>query len=129
MAFLGVEPVSFGVTLAEDLCDLGGGGIRLKATVIGEVGRASFELYPVICLTTEKKHGNPSQGNRAATGPLIARLGCLEGQPRLACCTSVHLDYPGDFSQPSVGTGASRVAVLRGSPHQLTSSRNSRSML
>jgi hypothetical protein len=37
--------------------------------------------------------------------------------------------YPGDFSQPAVGTSAFRVAVLRGSPHQLTSSWNSQSML
>jgi hypothetical protein len=51
----------------------------------------------------------------------------FEGLPRLACWTSDHTGYQGDFSQPSVGTGAFRVAVLRGSPHQLTSSQNSRS--
>jgi hypothetical protein len=41
------------------------------------------------------------------------------GSPRL----------PGGFSQPSVGASDFRVAGLRGSPHHLTSSGNSRSLL
>jgi hypothetical protein len=36
-----------------------GGSLRLKTSVIGEAGRAPFELYPGICLTTEEKHGKP----------------------------------------------------------------------
>jgi hypothetical protein len=60
MAFLGVEPRSVEVALAEGLCDLGKGeSLFLKASVIGEAGRAPFELYPDICLTTEEKHGKP----------------------------------------------------------------------
>jgi hypothetical protein len=47
MALLGVEPRSAGVALAEGLCDSGGGGsLRLQASVIGEAGRAPFEIYP-----------------------------------------------------------------------------------
>jgi hypothetical protein len=38
----------------------------------------------------------------------------LEGQPRLAFCTSVHPSYSGNISDPSVGTSAFQVAVLRG---------------
>jgi hypothetical protein len=64
--------------------------------------------------------GVRGQGSRAARGLLVAptRLS-FEGLPRLACWTSNHPGLPGDFSRPSVGTGAFRVAVLRGSPHQL----------
>jgi hypothetical protein len=29
----------------------------------GLVGRAPFELYPGICLTTEEKHGQPQSGS------------------------------------------------------------------
>jgi hypothetical protein len=63
-AFPGVEPSCVGVALAEDLCDLGEGGksLRLKASVIGEAGRAPFELYPGICLATEEKHEKPQSG-------------------------------------------------------------------
>jgi hypothetical protein len=60
-AFLGVEPRSVGVDLAEGLCDWGRESLRLKASVIGEAGRAPFELYPGICLTTEDKQGNLSE--------------------------------------------------------------------
>jgi hypothetical protein len=58
MVFLGVEPRSVGVVLAEGLCDFGGitsaEGLR-----DGEAGRAPFQLYPGIHLTTEEKHGKP----------------------------------------------------------------------
>jgi hypothetical protein len=61
MVFLGVEPRSVGVALAEDLCDLGGitsaEGLR-----DGEVGRAPFQPCRGIRLTTEEKHGRPQSG-------------------------------------------------------------------
>jgi hypothetical protein len=92
MVFLGVEPRSVGVALAEGLCDLGG-GIRAAE-------------QPKDCS--------------------LRRLGCLLrdclGLPAGRQITPVS-------QVTSVGTGAFRVAVLRGSPHQLTLSRNSRSML
>jgi hypothetical protein len=64
MVFLGVEPRSVGVVLAEGLCDLGGGGgsLRLKATVMGWRAVPLFSLYPGIRLTTEEKHGKPQSG-------------------------------------------------------------------
>jgi hypothetical protein len=61
MAFLGIEPRSAGVALAEGLYDLEGGGesLQLKTSMIREAGHAPFELYPGICLTTEEKHRKP----------------------------------------------------------------------
>jgi hypothetical protein len=50
---------------------------------------------------------NLSQDSRAVKRVILAPTFLpFEGQPRLACCTSVHLSHPADFSQPSVGTGA-----------------------
>jgi hypothetical protein len=58
MVFPDVEPLGVGVALADGLCDLGGrGSLRLKASMIGETGRAPFQLCPGICLTTAEKHG------------------------------------------------------------------------
>jgi hypothetical protein len=77
-------------------------------------------------LQLRKSTENLNQSSRVATGLLVAPTWLsFEGLPRLACCTSVHLGYPGDFCQPSVGTAAFRVTVARCSPYQLTSSRNS----
>jgi hypothetical protein len=76
MVFLGAEPRSVGVALAEGLCDLGGGGItsaeRLRD---GEAGRATFQLCPGICLTTEEKHGKPQSEQPQDCS--LRRLGCL----------------------------------------------------
>jgi hypothetical protein len=120
MVFLGVEPRSFGVALAELLRELGGGiSLRLKPFVMAV---PLFNYALAFALQLRKSTENLSQGSQAATGLLVAPTW-------LACWTSVHLGYPGDLSQPSVGTGAFRVSVLRVSPHQLTLSRNSRSML
>jgi hypothetical protein len=93
------------------------------------LGRRALPLLNYIlasALELRKSNENFSQGSQEATGLLVAPtwLSC-EGQPRLACWKSVELGYPVDSSQPSTGTGAFRVAGLRGSPHQLTSSRNS----
>jgi hypothetical protein len=97
------------------------------------MGRRTVPLFNYaleFALQRSKSTENLGQGGRAATGlPVAPTWLSFEGQPRLASWTSVHLGYPGDFSQPSVGTSAFRVAVTRGSPHQLTSSRNSRSVL
>jgi hypothetical protein len=106
MDFLGIEHRSIGVVLAEGPCDL-----RLITSAEGlrdgEADSAPFELYPGICLATEEKHGRrqtvyPSSHSTARCAHLVS----FEGEPRLACCTSVHLGYPGDFNKPSVGTGA-----------------------
>jgi hypothetical protein len=55
MVFLGVEPRSVGVVLAQGLCDLVGEGITsAEGFRDGEAGRAPFfSLCPGICLTTE----------------------------------------------------------------------------
>jgi hypothetical protein len=130
MVFLGVEPRSVGVVLAQGLCDFGGGSLRLKTSVMGRRAVPLFSLRHEIALQLRKSMENLSQGRGAATGLLDAPTWLsFEGLPRLACWTSDHHSFPNDFSQPSVGTGAFRVVVLWGSPHQLTSSRNSRSML
>jgi hypothetical protein len=61
MVFLGVEPRSDRVVLAEGLCDLGGitsaEGLR-----DGEAGRTLCSLCPGIRLTTVEKHGKPHSG-------------------------------------------------------------------
>jgi hypothetical protein len=61
MVFLGVEPRSVGVVLAEGLCDLGG-TTSAKASVMGRRAVPLFSLCPGIRLTTEKKHGKPQSG-------------------------------------------------------------------
>jgi hypothetical protein len=67
MVFLGVEPRSVGVALAEGLCDLWGitsaEGLR-----DGEAGCAPFQLCPGIRLTTEEKHGKPQSGQPSGQG-------------------------------------------------------------
>jgi hypothetical protein len=85
-----------------------------------------FNYAVAFALQLRKSTENLSQGSRAATGLLAAPTWLsFEGLPRLAWWTSDHPGFPGDFSQPSVGTGAFRVAGLRGSPHR----RNFRSVL
>jgi hypothetical protein len=80
-----------------------------------------FSSTLAFALQLRKIKENLTQGSRIATGLLIAQTSLyFEGQPRLACWTSVHLGYPGDYSQPSVGTSVFQVAGIRGSPRQLT---------
>jgi hypothetical protein len=113
--FLRVEPGSVGVALAEGLRDWGG-------------GPCPFWLKPWNLPYNWGKARKTSV--RVAEQPQDYSLAptwlSFEGQPRLACWSSVHLGYS---SQPLVGASAFQVAVLRGSPQQLTSSRNSRSVL
>jgi hypothetical protein len=107
-----------------------GGLLRLKASVMGRRAVPLFSLCPGIRLTTEEKHGKPLSVQPSSPGTSrCADLAVFVGLPRLACWTSDHPGFRGDLSQPSVGAGAFRVAVLRDSPHQLSSSRNSRSVL
>jgi hypothetical protein len=113
--FLGVEPRSVGVAFSWRPPRLGRRAV-------------SFLNYTLAsALQQRKSTENLNQGSPVATGLPVAQTWLsFEGLPRLACWTSVHLGFPGDFSQPSVGTSACQVAGLRGSPYQLTSSRNSR---
>jgi hypothetical protein len=77
-------------------------------------------------LQLRKSMKNLSQDSRAVKRLILAPTWLsFVGQPRLACWTSVHLSHPADFRQPSVGKNAFQVAELRGSPHQLPSSRSS----
>jgi hypothetical protein len=46
MVFLGVEPRSVGVVLAEGLCDLGWGITSAEGLRDGEAGRAPFLIMP-----------------------------------------------------------------------------------
>jgi hypothetical protein len=131
MVFLGVEPRSVGVALADGHGALGGGDHFGWRPPWRGSGPCPFSHYALAFASQlRKRTENLSQGSRAARVLLVAPTWLsFEGLPRLACWTSDHPGFPGDFSQPSVGTCAFRVAVLRGSPHQLTLSRNSWSML
>ena len=93
-------------------------------------------VYPDICFTTEEKSRKIlSQGNQRA-------LGCLTPNAIRSVDLVIAgdgLDWPAVLrrlgfrvrrrGQPSVSSSICRVAVLGGSPHQLTSSQSSRSGL
>jgi hypothetical protein len=64
MIFLGVEPESVRVVLAEGLYDFGG-SLRLKSSVMGRRAVPLISLCPGIRLTTEEKHGKPQSGQHA----------------------------------------------------------------
>jgi hypothetical protein len=84
MAFLGLEPSSVGVASAEGLHDW----VRRAVPILNYT--LTFALQP------RKSTENLSQCTPAATVPLVAPTWLpFEGQPRLACCTSVHLGYRG----------------------------------
>jgi hypothetical protein len=95
MVLLGVELRSVFVALAEGLCDLGE-SLRLKASVMGRRAVSLFKYALAFALQLRKSKENVSQGGQAATGLHVALIWLpFEGQPRLACWTSVHLGYPG----------------------------------
>jgi hypothetical protein len=129
MVFLGVEHKSVRVVLAEGLCELGG---ITSAEGLRDGGgwTCPFSHYALaFALQVRKSTENLSQGSRAARGQLVAQTWLsFEGLHRLSCWTSDHKGFTSDFSQPTVGTGAFGVAAIRRSPHQLTTSQNSRSM-
>jgi hypothetical protein len=113
MIFLGDEPRNVGVALAEGLCDLGE-SLRPKASVMGWWAVLLFNYALAFALQLRKSTENLSQGGRADTGLHVAPTWLsFEGQPRLACWTTVNLGQSGDFSQPSVGTTTFRVARIR----------------
>jgi hypothetical protein len=91
----------------------GGGVTSAEGFRDGEAGRAPFSHYALaFALQLRKSTENLSQGSRAAWGLLVAPTWlCFERLPRLACWTSDHPSFAGDFSQPLVGTGAFRVAA------------------
>jgi hypothetical protein len=62
--FLGAERTNAGIALVYGLCDLERSGDHFGwgSSWLGKAGRATFELYPGICLTTEEKHGKPQSG-------------------------------------------------------------------
>jgi hypothetical protein len=94
--------------------------------MIGEAGLAPFELYPGIFVTTEEKYGKRHSGKPSSWRQLVAQTWpSFQGSVSdgLLCISSPWLPV-GDVSQPLVGTCAFQVAELRGSPHQLTLSRN-----
>jgi hypothetical protein len=56
MVFLGVEPRSVGVVLADGICDVGG-ITSAQVPRDGEPAVPLCNLCPLICLTPEEKHG------------------------------------------------------------------------
>jgi hypothetical protein len=62
MAFRELNPEVLGSLWLMASATWGGGGITLKAFVIGKADRASFKLYAGICLTTEEMHGKLKSG-------------------------------------------------------------------
>jgi hypothetical protein len=112
---LGVGVRSLMIALAEDLIEFWRWAVPLSNCALA------------FALQLRKSMENVSQDNRAVKRLFLAPTWLsLQGQPRLACRSSVHLCYPGDFSQPSVGTSSFQLAEQGGSPLQLSSSRNSR---
>jgi hypothetical protein len=86
MIFLEVEPRSAGVALAEGFCDLRGGSLRLKASVMGRQAVPLFNYALAFALQLRKSTENLSQGSRAARGLLVAPTWLsFEGLPWLAC--------------------------------------------
>jgi hypothetical protein len=63
---LAVEHRRLEFALAETICKFVEESIWLSAAMTGVGGRAPFQLYPGICLTTEQKHGNPQSGEMSS---------------------------------------------------------------
>jgi hypothetical protein len=93
VAFLGVEPRDVGAALAEGLCDLEGGSLRMKVSVTRDAGRAPFQLYPGICLTTDENTENLSQDSPVATG-LTTRCADLAVFSGTASAGLLHVSSP-----------------------------------
>jgi hypothetical protein len=71
--FLGVEPRSVGITLADGLCDLGGKSLWLKASMIGEGRLCPFFNYTLaFALQLSKSTESLSQGSQVVGRLLIA---------------------------------------------------------
>jgi hypothetical protein len=104
---LGVEPRSVGITLADGLCNLGGGGVT-SAKGIHDWGRRAVPLlnYTLVsALQLRKSTENLSQGSRVDGDYSLRRLGRLLGTASTGLLNISPLRLPvGDFSQPLVGT-------------------------
>jgi hypothetical protein len=122
-----VETRRVGIALADALCHLGGGGsLWLKASIVGEGGPCSFELYPGICLKTQENHGKSHSVQPSSWGQLVAPTWTSFGATSAGLLSISAPRLPvGGFSQPLVGTGTFQVAEIMSSPHQQTLSRNS----
>jgi hypothetical protein len=98
---------------------------------LGKVGRARFSIIPWNLLYNWVKARKTSV--RVAEELETTRSADLADFLWTASAGLLNISPPrlpvGDFSQPLVSTGAFQVAELRGSPHQLTLSRNSQSVL
>jgi hypothetical protein len=60
--FWELNPVLLGSLWLKAFAIWGVESLQLKASVVGEAGRAPFESYPGIWLTTAQKHGKPQSG-------------------------------------------------------------------
>jgi hypothetical protein len=82
--FSGNWTQSVPITLADGLCDMGGGGnkVSVRPTWLGNAGRAPFELYPGIYLTTQENHRKPvSDFSQSLIGTGAFQFAELRGSP------------------------------------------------
>jgi hypothetical protein len=97
---------------------------------LGKAGRTPFELYPDISLQVSKSKQNLSQGWWVFRDYSLHRLDCLWGT---ASADLLSISSPRstvmDLNQPFADTKAFEDCELRGSPYQLTLSRNSQPVL
>jgi hypothetical protein len=126
MALWGLNPEVLGSLWLMASATWGGNHFSWRPPWLGKAGRAPFELYPGICLTTEEKHEKLSQGSRVAGDYSLRRLSCLFMDS---------LGWPAEHQSTSVTRGWLQSALVRhrclpscrikGSPHQLTLSPSS----
>jgi hypothetical protein len=115
---LGVEQFA----LAEGLSDFGGNKFAKGLHDWGMRAMPLFSYTLAFALQLRKSTENLSQSSRLVSASLgAASTGLLIIRP--------HRLPVSDFSPPLVGTGAFQIAELRGSPHRLTSSQSSQSVL
>jgi hypothetical protein len=109
-----------------------GGGVIFAECLHGWGRRAMSLLNYTLAFEIQlrKSTQNLSQVWRVVRNHSLLWFGCFSGAAKtgLLIISPPRL-HVGVFSQPSVGTSAFQVSELRGSPHQLTLSRNSVSAL
>jgi hypothetical protein len=94
-----------------------------RPPLMGKASRASLQLHPGKSRNWEKHEKTQYSSHRTTRR---ADLAVFWGTASAGLLSISSPCLPvGDFSQPSVGTSAFPVAEVRGSPHQLTLSRNS----
>jgi hypothetical protein len=94
----------------------------LKLSMTGESGPCPF--YRHICLATEGKHRNLSQGTRVLDTNRCLDLAALLGPALTGLLITVD-----NAGQPLVCASAFQVSELRGFPNQISLSRNSQLVL